>query len=66
MKIGKDEVGVFGVVGLILFLPSAYLSIDGFLNSSFWEILIGLSLLVVAFVMYYADLLQHRKKQKQK
>ena len=73
MKIGKDEIGPVGIIGLILIAPSVYLTyeglislmFDGFLYLAFLETIIGVPLLIIAFTSYYVDMFRHRKKNKQ-
>jgi hypothetical protein len=65
MRIGKDEIGPLGILALILVLPAGFLTAYGFLTE-FIYMLIGLPLLVVVLILYYADLFSHTKSRKEK
>ena len=64
MKIGKDEIGPIGIIGLILipvgvFLTS-YILLEGGL---FLHLLLGIMFCVVGAILYYMDLYDFRKKR---
>lgn len=61
MKIGKDELGPIGIIGLVLLLPAAFLTFYGVL-ADFALVFVGGPLFAVAIIMYYVDLFEHRKK----
>jgi hypothetical protein len=62
MKIGKAEIGVIGIIGLVLSLPSAFLTFYGLLTDIYLT-LIGASILILATALYFGDLFAHRKKR---
>jgi len=66
MKIGKDEIGAIGIIGLILVLLGMFLLVDNLLSGGFLLILLmGSIMLVSGSGMYYSDLINHRKKAEQ-
>jgi hypothetical protein len=62
MKIGKAEIGVIGIIGLVLSLPSAFLTFYGLLTDIYLT-LIGAPILILAIALYFGDLFAHRKKR---
>lgn len=63
MKIGRDEIGLLGIIGLILMGPSMFLAVYAFLIGYFPLDIIGTLIFVIAVVAYYSDLFQHRKRK---
>lgn len=61
MKIGQDEIGAKGVLGLVFIVIGAFLAAYGILSYLLF-FLIGIVVLFVSMVVYYQDLLSHRKK----
>jgi len=58
IKIGKDEIGAVGIIGLIL------IALGAITLAALW-FFIGLGALIVGAIIYYSDLMNHRKKPKQ-
>lgn len=62
MKIGNDEIGLVGVIGLILIFLSVFMF--GYLllyGHPLW--FVGVAVFVLALAMYYSDLYSHRRKK---
>jgi hypothetical protein len=63
-KLGKAEIGPFGLFTLILCAPGCALLAVG-LAGDITYLLIGLTLFIFGMVTYYIDLFQHRKRKKE-
>jgi uncharacterized membrane protein YfcA len=61
MKLGKDEVGIIGLLGLILIPLSAL--IGSVLGNRYITWIIVIVLLALGFFMYYYDARKHRKNK---
>ena len=67
MKIGKDEVGLIGIIGLILVPSGAFLAAYEFLSGGVFLLsILGIVWLLVGSILYYMDLLDYRKKKHSK
>ena len=66
MKIGKDEIGLIGIIGLLLIPIGAFLTVYEFLSVGGVVLLfiLGIVFLVVGFILYYMDLFDYRKKRR--
>lgn len=66
MKIGKDEIGVFGGVGLVVLTIGVFLAVYSFLTfEQLGLTIVGLAMPLAGCMVYYTDLFDHRKKRQQ-
>ncbi len=62
MKIGQDEIGTIGILMLPFFMIGGFLLFNG-LMYGYYQSIVGLIVWLVAFPIYYMDLLEHRKQR---
>jgi hypothetical protein len=66
VKIGKDEIGVFGGVGILLLFIGMFVAVYNLLQfGGLGLVIVGMSLFVAGFLIYYADLFEHRRRKQQ-
>lgn len=63
MKIGKDEIGVAGIFGLVLLTLGPFLTTYGVFFYNVGLIIIGPPMFILGTVVYHIDLFSHRKQR---
>jgi hypothetical protein len=62
MRIGNYEIGVLGLISLVLIIPGTFLTFYGLIRDLFM-CFFGALLLVIALMVYYLDLQNRRNQQ---